>query len=562
MVCVLYSLWSLIRGTLTWAPAGLLGALRRRRLARRAAVRLVIGAPGQTAEGVLAVLSMMTRDPALRVVCLKISGSVGGWASARAIRRAIDQLRQRGVLVVAWLESVTARELYLASAADRVWLLPCAEVFLGGVGARLSFYGPALERLGLRFDVESAGAFKSFGEPFTRAFPTSENREQVTALVEDLQAVMLSGIAEGRGLELEALTALLGTGPLSAEEAVAAGLADGLAYPDQLPERIGDLLDGRARMRSFRGYLRWRRLERWLRAERRSPVVVVHLQGAIGDDPGRGVEPRIVPDHVVPLLDGLRRSRRVRAVVLAVNSPGGSALASDLIARAVRRLVEAKPVVAAFGDVSASGGYYLSAPATEIVAEENTLTGSIGVVGGKLVLGEALARVGVHSEAVSAGPDAGMMAPWDPFSVDQRRRFRASLQRIYGRFLQVVAAGRRRPVRTVEPVAQGRVWSGRQALVHGLVDHLGGVDTAVSRARVLADLPDRGRVYHVYFRPPRLRRLLGRLGAAAGVRLTISGPLGRLLGLTAAQSRLAALVWENPMQALAVLPWELDQPSP
>ena len=212
----------------------------------------------------------------------------------------------------------------------------------------------------------------------------------------------------------------------------------------------------------------------------------------------------IASDDVIPVLEELADNDSIKAVVLTVNSPGGSALASDLIARSVAFLGERKPVIASMGNVAASGGYYISAKAKEIFAHPATITGSIGVVGGKVVIGPALAKLGVHHSWLGPAPDPGMMSGAAPFDSGQRARFRASLRRVYDRFLQVVATGRGREVEDIEPFAQGRVWTGTQALDNGLVDTLGNEAAAIKRAAELADAQEqRVKLLPIRFDPPK-----------------------------------------------------------
>jgi protease-4 len=548
------------------APARLgVGLVRRVQLRGRVVVEVGLGHDGSAGRrslasdlAVLEGLRRMADDPAVRAVVVDLRNISAGWATLQQLRQALVHLRDCGKLVVTHLDAASTREVYLASAADRVWLTPSGEVFLQGVGAHMSFYGDALKRVGVVVELEAAGAYKSFGEPFTRAWPTRANREQTGELVGDLQEQLVSTIAAARGLSAEAVVGLMAESPLSAERALEAGLVDALAYPDQAHDRLEELLDG-ARRVSFRRYARWSRWSRRLAALGRGAdqVAVVHLEGSIvqGAETSGGAGHRIDADRVVPVLDHLRRDPHVRAVVLYVNSPGGSALASDLIARAVRRIVEKKPVVALFGDVSASGGYYLSAPALELFAEAGTITGSIGVVGGKLALGPAAERFGVHHERIAAGPDSGLLNPWAPLTPDQRRRFRETLTRTYDRFLKVVSAGRKQPIEAIHAVAQGRVWTGQQALERGLVDHLGGLPDALRRVRVLAGIdPANDRVQHVRFAPPRYRVLQALLAGGVQARDLVSLALDSL----GTAGRLARMVRDRPMQALLLLPYDIE----
>jgi protease-4 len=509
---------------------------------------------------ILVALEDMAEDPRVRGVVLDLRNLSGGHASLQDLRLAVERLRRSGKLVVTHLHSATARELLVASAADRIWLSPSGEVALQPVAAGLTFYGDALAHLGVKVDMVAAGAYKSFGEPYTRAYSSAANREQMGALVGDLQEQVEGAIAAGRRIVPARLRELFGRALVSAEEALAAGLVDELLYPDQARARLGELLDAEVRPLPIHRYAMLLRAERWLAqlGQRRPRLAVVHLEGPIvmGAEVTGGAGARIDADRVVPLLDELTEQGGVGAVVLHVDSPGGSALASDLIARAVERLGRKVPVVAAFGDVSASGGYYLSAPAREIVARPGTITGSIGVVGGKLVLGGVASRMGVHHETISSqGSDAPFFSPWSTMSPAQRAEFQRTLARTYQRFLAVVSAGRHRPVEAIEPHAQGRVWTGRQALERGLVDHLGNLDLAMERARKLASLRPEAEVLHYHFPPPRFRVLSALMGAAqarspdlleAGI--AALGPAGPLL----------RWLRHHPGQALALWPWSLE----
>lgn len=556
---------SLGRQVLAWLPLQLVTLLRRVQLRKRPVVHLSLGSE-RTLSSLeetrqLDLLHTLANDRQVRAVVLDLRELNRGWASLQDLRAALVTLRESGTVVVAHLDTLTTRELYLASALDRLWLTPVGEVFLQGIAAHLNFYGDALASVGVVVDLEAAGTYKSFGEPYTRAFPTRANREQTQAVVCGLQDQVLARIAEGRGLEAEDLNGLFAASPLSAESALEAGLVDALLYADEAETALEELLGEEPRTLSAGRYAR---LARWSRAlfqqgKTQGRVAVVHLEGPVVESDKSQSAAAIASERVVPALDALREDAAVSAVVLAVNSPGGSALASDLIARAVRRLGEEKPVVAAFGNVSASGGYYLSAPAAEVVARPGTLTGSIGVVGGKVAIGPALERLGVHQERVGSAPETGLFHPWRPLTPDQRGRFRAMLARTYARFLQVVSAGRRLPLEAVEAVAEGRVWTGAQAKEVGLVDHLGDLKVAVHRAGRLADLPPpEQRLVHIRFPPSRTRRLRALLGAQVNDTPVASADwVDQGLAALGPSSRLARLVRQHPLQPLLLLPYEV-----
>lgn len=563
---MLRALWCGLLRLLALVPLLLVRGLRRVRLRGHGIVRVHLGGDRGRGSATLGAgralvesLQEMARDEAVRFVILDLRGVRGGWAALQELRAALAELRSSGKVVVTHLDTMELRELYLASVADRVWMTPTGTALISPLGARMQFFGDALASLGVEVEVVAAGDYKSLGERFSRSFASAPNREAVSAVLADLQGLLVEEIATARGVDPGVVERSLEAGPIDPTELVAWGLIDAVAYPDEARDRLEDLAGSRLTAQGFGGYLFWRRLERRLQAlgAARDDVAVVHLEGTIvhETDGGAGSAPRIEPDRVVPVLERLRKESSVRAVVLFIDSPGGSALASDLIARSVGRLVQTKPVVAAFHNVSASGGYYFAAPATEIVAREGTITGSIGVIGGKVVVGPALARVGVHGETVSPTHGAGFLGPWRGFERAERARFQAMLQRTYDRFLAVVSGGRKRPVPAIHAVAQGRIWTGRQAFEHGLVDHLGGLDLAVERAQRLASLePHRGRLRHVRFPTPRLgalRSLVRRQAAAGGLLELVLERLGR-------GGTVARLLHAHPGAPMALLPWDID----
>jgi len=494
-------------------------------------------------------LRRLGTDPMVVGVLLKVHEGPAGWAALQDLVEAIASLRQAGKTVYAYSEVPGNAAVAVASAADRSFLVPSGDVGLVGVGVELTFFGALLERLGIEPDFEAAGAYKSFGEPFTRSFASPNNQEAMRALVDDMQAQLVEQIATGRNLAPDAVRELFARAPLSAAEAVASGLFDELAYEDQVHDVLEEA-HGSSVVRV--PFAQWSRLDagdEWLAGwgRRRERVAVLHLDGPIAmDRPHTGVGAR----QVVPVLRQLEEDDEVAAVVLHVASPGGSAVASDLMWREVDRLRRAKPVVAAFEDVAASGGFYLSAPAQEIWARPATLTGSIGVFGGKLVVGEGMRRVGVHTQAVLGAPNANLFAPSKPFTDGQRTRFRASLQRFYDGFVSRVAEGRGKTEDELEPHCRGRVWTGRAAMERGLVDRQGSLLDAIDRARQLASLPGVPAVHlspHDGFDPARFVRnqLSHALPGAARLAMAAVDPGTEVL-LTHAGQPLAMLPCQVP----------------
>jgi len=510
----------------------------------------------------LTSLRRVAEDRRVTGLLLRFDGPPGGWAANHDLREVLLELREAGKVLYAALEDPGNAVTWLASVCHRVFLVPTGQLGVVGVGVELTFFGEALERLGLQPDFEAAGAYKSFGEPFTRSFPSRENQEAMEAIVGELHEQLVSGIADGRGLPPDRVQRWLEQAPLAAEEALEAGLVDQLAYDDQiddwLEERHGSGLQRR-------GFTLWSRLEqvrRWLGGfgGPSTSIHVLHLQGGVMNDK-QPQGPSIAARDVVPLLRGLRKDDRVAGVVLHVNSPGGSALASDLIWREVDELVRTKPVVAAFEDVAASGGYYLAAPASAIVVRPGTITGSIGVFGGKIVAAGALRQLGVHRREILGAPNANLFSPGRRFTPAQRHRFRQMLQRTYDGFVERVAEGRQRSEEAIEPVCRGRVWTGRAALARELADEVGNVDTAIRLVRAkagLADTPVALR-HHSTFTMPLITRALRRIQPGAhGPALWLRTWL-RLVPVP----RWLELVVAHPDQPLALLPIDLgtDQGS-
>jgi protease-4 len=474
--------------TLVTPPPPLVDLLRTLRFRRRGLVVLDLGSPTWRKPGGAQrlhwTLVWLRADPMVRAVQLRLDGVSGSWAGLQSLQVAIRRLVAAGKPVYGQLRSGGNAELYLAAATSHVFMLPAGELQAAGLASHSTFLGDALARVGVEVEVLTAGEYKSAGEPLSRSCPSAANREAMGALLEDLQDQLVQGIATGRGVEPEAVREAMAQVPLSAEQALERGLIDELAHDDQVADRIEELLGFEPRRSSAGGWWRWQRLRNlWHRvAGSGAPVAVLRLRGPVVD---RGPDSRgremIAADRVVPVIDRLRDSDAVRGVLITVDSGGGSALASERIHRAVQRLQEAKPVVALFEGVSASGGYYLAVPARTIFVQPGTITGSIGVIGMRLLAGRVLERFGVHGTTLRSAPSADLRFARRALTPGERGRLEGMIARYYDLFLRRVAGGRRRPVRVIEPVAGGRIWTGRAARDHGLVDRLGGFEDALSR---------------------------------------------------------------------------------
>ncbi len=451
------------------------------------------GAPEPSLSRLWTALVAARDDDAVVGLALEIRDASFGLAKAQELRRQLADFAAAGKRVDCYLESAGEAgngtlEYYLASACPAIALAPAGEVALLGLYLDSLFLRGSLDKLHVEPSFLTAGRFKSAAETFTERGHSPAAREALDAVLDAYFRQIVDGVAAGRDLPADAVRALVDRGPLSAEEALSAGLIDEIAYPDE-HEAALDAESGDAERVDLLEYGR--------RRERAHPggerVAVVFAEGTIVRG-GGGVEPwggeRFVgSDDLGETLASLAEDDGVKAVVLRIDSPGGSALASDLILRQVERLAAAKPVVVSMSDLAASGGYYIAAKASRILAEPGTLTGSIGVVSGKLAIGRFQEDLlGATRDPLRRGAHAGLYSSLAPFDDAERALLERRIGAVYGRFLDLVAAGRKLERAAVEAVAQGRIWSGEDALARGLVDELGGLDAAVAAARAAAGL--------------------------------------------------------------------------
>jgi protease-4 len=453
-------------------------------------------------------------DPHVVGLIARVGGALP-WAAMQELRIGVRAFAASGKPTLAWAESFgeSTGEMaayVLATGFDDIWLQPGGGVGLLGVGVEATFVRGALDKLGIEPQFEQRHEFKNAADRVMRTELTPAHRISLDRLAESVFTEAVDVIAAGRGIGAERVRELTDTGPRTAPEALEAGLVDTLGYRDEaytaMRSRVGTDLE-------LLFADRWRPPRRFrVPARRRGQVALVEVRGVIVSGRSRRTPMgrQVGSDSVGAALRAAARDDAVRAVVLHVDSPGGSAVASDTIWREVCRVRDAgKPVVVAMGEAAASGGYYISCPADVIVALPSTLTGSIGVFGGKMVVRELFERLGLSTGTVSHGQRSLMFSPRRGFSDDERERLAASMDAIYDDFVGKVATGRGRPVAEIEGIARGRVWTGSDALGIGLVDALGGLRDAVRIARSRAGLPADAPVRHALHVGP-----LARLGRA------------------------------------------------
>ena len=456
----------------------------------------VLGRSTSTVRGFVEALEKAKRDTRIRAVLLMPSSlSLPYWAKVQELRDAVTDFRKSGKKVIAFLEYGGDREYYLASAADKVYLLPTSPLDLTGVASYEIFLRGAFDKIGAYPDFVHVGEYKTAVNQYTEKGFTPQHREMSESLNRDMYDQLVAGIAESRRKSEQEIRALIDQGPFVAEDALRHGLVDELAYEDQLDDRSPELRDGARALRRFEGsdYQRIRRESVGLRP--RSRIAVLYAVGTIasgksGFDPLNGAV--LGSDSFIKQIRDMRDDRSVKAIILRVDSPGGSTVASDVIWRELmitRDQNPSRPLVASMSDLAASGGYYISMPAQVIVAQPATLTGSIGVFMGKIALGGTLDKVGVGTATVTSGANADIYSPFDRFEPAHRERLQAYTQDFYDNFVAKAAASRKTTADRIDAVAQGRVWTGRQARERGLVDALGGLDEAVRIAKERARIP-------------------------------------------------------------------------
>jgi len=455
-------------------------------------------------------LRALARERRVRGVVLKIGDLRAGAASLESLRAALERFRAAGKQVVAYLPTCDLRGYYLASVAGQVVAPEAAELALHGPRTELTFLRVALDRLGILPQYHHIAEYKTASHRFLYPAMTEAQREMVDALLDGQYEEIVSAVARSRGLAPSAVREAIDEGMLTGAAARARGLVDALAFEDELPALLG-AADRPARLLPWpQARPRLRLPYRWRGLERRA-VGVVQLVGAIvpGESRELPVPLPLVGQHlaghetVARAFRAAERDPAVKAVVFHVDSGGGSAIASELIWREVARVQRRKPVVVHMGNVAGSGGYYVACGARQIVAGATTITGSIGVVAGKLTVRGLYERLGLHREVVARGATAAMPSAFTEFTDREWASLRGWMQEIYGRFTGRVAEGRRQEAGRVEALARGRVYTGRQALALGLVDAVGDFETAVRRAKALAGIPEDAEVPVVTIRPPR-----------------------------------------------------------
>src|SRR6266446_5123115 len=456
--------------------------------------RRLFGSQPQSLNSLLAQLRKAKVDKRITAVMLEIDMPETGWAKAEEIRGAIADFRTSGKPVYAYMEYGMNKDYYIATACDKIFLPPPGELFTIGLAADVMFFRGSLDKLGVYPDMYQIGKYKSAGDMFTQKEMTPAHREFINSLLDDLFGRYVEGIAKARRKTPDDVKKLIDNAPYNATQARDAGLIDGATYHDDvekdLKKRLGYKDNDELHIVRAGDYRQISQESLGLNKGER--VAVVYAAGDIVSGKssfGGSGEESIGSDSLVRTLNEVRDDASIKAVVLRIDSPGGSGLASDIIWRAIESLKGKKPVVVSMSDVAASGGYYIACNANKIVAEPSTITGSIGVVGGKPVVKGFYDWIGVTNEWVLRGQNSGMFRESEKFSESERKKWLEFLGTTYDDFTSKVAKGRKKEQTYIDSIGQGRVWTGQQGKERGLVDEYGGLDKAIEIAKQLANIP-------------------------------------------------------------------------
>ena len=457
------------------------------------------GGPDQSLTGLVMQFKKAKVDKRIKAILLDVNMSGVGWGKAEEIRDAITDFRSSGKPVYAFVEFGLNKEYYIATACDKIIVPPPGELFINGLAADVMFFRGSLDKLGIYPDIYQIGKYKSAGDMFTQKQMTEAHRQYINEMLDDLYGRYVNTIAQTRHRTPDEVKALIDNAPYSAAKAKEVGLIDDVLYKDDVEKQLKKLLGYKDtdQFNSVRG-TDYRDVQpESLGLNKGDKIAVIYASGEIGSGTSQNSpsgDQSIGSDTVAKALNDAAADTSLKAIVLRVDSPGGSGLASDIIWHAVEAANQKKPVVVSMSDVAASGGYYISASAAKIIAQPSTITGSIGVVAGKPVLRGFYDWLGISNEYVLRGKNAGMFRETEKFSDDERAKFEEWIKTTYYQdFVPKVAKGRNKDAQYIDSIAQGRVWTGGQAKGNGLVDDFGGLDKAIEVAKQLAKIPaDKG----------------------------------------------------------------------
>lgn len=439
---------------------------------------------------VIAAIRKAKSDGNIKGIYLPMGVNMNGLATLDAIRNELTDFKKSGKFIVAFGDMANQKSYYLATAADKIMLNPSGGLELTGFGREIMYYKNALDKLGIQVQEFHCGSFKSAIEPFVRSNMSDANREQMTFIYKDISNGFLTNMAQARKMDTASLNDIINNlKSFIPEQALSLKLVDQLAYKDELytflKSKLGIDKKEDLNIVNIATYADGIKSD----FESSNKIAVLVADGEIKD--GKSEDGTIGGDDFAEQIKKLREDDKVKAIVLRINSPGGSALASDIMWRELMVTKKEKPIIVSFGDVAASGGYFIATPAERIFAQPNSITGSIGVFGLipniKNMLND---KLGVTTDQVEINKHGAFNLVTNPFDEEERNVIQHNIERTYAQFKQRVADGRKMDTAAVEKIAQGRVWTGNQAIANGLVDEIGTLDDAIKYAAKKANLKD------------------------------------------------------------------------
>jgi protease-4 len=441
-------------------------------------------------DAILNALENAKTDEKIKGISIKGMNINAGFAQTQAIRQKLEEFKESGKFVMAYADVYSQKGYYLSSVADSVFVNPFGEIDFSGLTSEVLFFKDLEDKSGVKMEVIRHGKYKSAVEPYLYNEMSDENREQITVFLNSIWNEMVSEIGESRNKSSEELNEVAnGSLTRNADLAIQNQMIDGSIYKDEYVSKVKSILeieeDDDLNLVSIAGYISTGKGR--ISSTAKDKIAVIYAQGEVIY--GKGNEDKFGQELIIGALKKARETKSTKAIVLRVNSPGGSALASELIWREIELTKEKLPVVVSMGNLAASGGYYIACNADKIYAETTTITGSIGVFGTVPNISQLAENVGINAEQVKTNTSAGYSL-FEPMTDEFRALTTEGVEKVYSTFLQRVADGRNMTTDEVNEIAQGRVWSGKDALELGLVDEIGNLDDAVNYAAELAEVSD------------------------------------------------------------------------
>ncbi|KAJ0571461.1 putative peptidase S49, ClpP/crotonase-like domain superfamily [Helianthus annuus] len=493
-------------------------------------------------------------DPRISGVYLHIETLNCGWAKIEEIRRHILDFRKSGKFIIGYAPLWGEKEYYLGCACEELYAPPSAYFSLYGLTAQAQFLGGVLEKVGVEPQVQRIGKYKSAGDQLTRKNISEENREVLNTLLDNIYGNWVDKISQAKGKTKEEIESFINEGVYQIDKLKEDGWITDIKYDDEVTSMLKKKLGiAEEKKLPIVDYKKYSKVKKWTvgLSGGKDKIAVIRAAGSISRVRGPFSSPSsgIIAEQFIEKIRSVRESKRYKAVIIRIDSPGGDALASDLMWREIRLLAESKPVVASMVDVAASGGYYMAMAAQTILSENLTLTGSIGVVTGKFNLGKLYERIGFNKEVISRGRFAELTAADQrPFRPDEEKLFAESAQNAYKQFRNKAAFSRSMSVDKMEEFAQGRVWSGNDAASRGLVDAIGGFSRAVAIAKHKANIPQDKQVTLVELSrsSPSLPEILSGIGSSViGIDMTLKQLMDGLASSDGVQARMDGIMFQR-----------------